>query len=323
MRSWILTAAACVAWVGLARAQAPAVSPGTLTVTRVAPKPVPSVPPRPMPPTDVVVDRLVEGKKTPLVVPKRLRLQIGDRILVPAGAAVEVIHYASGKRYSLGPGSALVTALKVALETKPPREAKVLSKSPERGLAVSAAAVGTARKVLGVVGRGTLDALLAPAPFGAIPQPEVSDIVLTWKNQGAGSLLVTLTRDGERDPFLAEEIDAGETSFRITTDRIEPGVLYHWKVQDIAQPSRVISAPLWLITTEEKRVRRLLEAEAGALRAQEREVEATMALAEGYLNLGLFTEALPLWRSLLLDEPDNKDYAAQVQRLMRILYLTE
>lgn len=265
-------------------------------------------------------------------VSKLFRLNVGDRLMVPPLAVVELVHTPSGKLYRLLAGQSAVVAPNGVWLTpkpaagstrKPLAQAQVVrTQAPTALPAVSGRA---SQMLLGVLSRslGLEKPLRQPLPFGAIA-PE-GDVTLRWLNtlpqeqSGAQKLVLSLRRDGEREPFLAETLPSSATTYTVSRSKLEEGPLYLWEV---AAGRQKIEGRLWLLSLEEKAsATAARRAAAAAIKANPREPVPFLILAEQLRALGLFSEALTALQEARKRDPSNALTKTAIEELERVLPL--
>ena len=267
-----------------------------------------------------------------VTVPKLFRLNVGDRLTVPPLAVVELVHTPSGKLYRLLAGqSAVVAPNGVWLTPKPvaggARKPLVLAHVVRTQVPAALPAVSrnASQTLLGVLSRslGLEKPLRQPLPFGAVA-PE-GDVKLTWGNTltpeqiGTQKLVLSLRRDGEREPFLAEALPSSATTFTVSASKLDEGQLYLWEV---AVGRQKIEGRLWLLRpAEQASATAARRAAADATKAAPREPVPFLVLAEQLRALGLFSEALAALKEAQRRDPTNALTKAAIEELERVLPL--
>ena len=282
----------------------------------------------------------VVRKGVVLKVSSLFRLQVADELRAPAATPVDLVHTGIWKQYHLLPGQvARVNAqgLWVVASTtgtppkpvrgkktpkpQPPREAQVVRSVPQTAISANTS------RILGLVTRGVevAPALSQPAPFGALEA--VDGLKLTWINTltpeqvGAQKLVLSLRRDGEREPFREELLPGESTAFSVPPETLTEGQLYFWEVtlpRTKLGPQKT-GGPLWLLSEAERGV--ATEARKAAALAPPTESAASRLLAEQLRALGLFSEALVALKEAQRRDPTNAAIPPAIAELEQTLSL--
>ncbi len=262
------------------------------------------------------------------------RLRGADELRVPAKASVDLVHTLVGKQYHLLAGQVarvdgkglwlLATPPKPVRGQKSPKPQKPQEAQVVRNLPTTVVSANTSR-LLGLVTRAIVVAppLSQPLPFGAVESAE--GVTLTWNNTltreqlGTQKLVLSLRRDGEREPFLEEPLPGESTSFTLPAGTLVEGQLYRWEVslpQTRTGPQST-GAPLWLLTEPERRAAQ--EARKLAALIPLTDSTARCLLAEQLRALGLLPEAAAVLKEAQLSDPANAAIAPALAEIRKLL----
>lgn len=203
--------------------------------------------------------RVVRAGKSVKIAPQ-LRMRVGDRLEVGASARAEVIHTLAGTRYRLeGPVTVRVRE-DLLVEVVPGKTPAQKPTEKEARGAVRLAdprIVTLSRTITGYRAKGMGGAFAAASPQGAL-RPG-TPVVLSWANRltpeqrAAAKIVVTLTRDGEREPVLTRELPGDSDAFPLPDGLLRGDVLLHWEARAFAPrtPPTFADGKIFLLASAE------------------------------------------------------------------------
>ena len=239
-------------------------------------------------------------------------LTVDDRLIVAAGGRAELVLFAEGRRYALdGPGTALVRQAELRpVSGKPPAALKSIA-LPRLGEQPVPA------RVLGLVVRGGPDEITGPRH--PVPNGSVRALTpLKWDGPVEGTELELRVRDSQG---VVEKVSlpVAAREYRLPDQRLKPGEYYVWSITSISENGDVLRGATAVVRLLSDEDRQRLAAVESALRAEMKgqpdDSAPALLMARAYEGLGLFDDALDLYRKALAARPKDPGLQAAVRRL--------
>ena len=263
--------------------------------------------------------QIKRGEST-LTVKDMFRLKPGDRLVAPSGQTIELAHTSVGKQYKILAGeSAVVERNGVWIippkpGNSPVRKECLKTRDIPKALARPQISINS-NKIMGSVARGLDSApfLGNPQPFGALES--MQNLALRWTNTLPSEQMVNkkltliVRRDGEREPFLIEELPGGSTTFALSNVRLEPGQLYYWEVLSprLGNSQQKTGGAFWQLSESELlTLSEIRKAAESTFKFAPNDPSTLCILSEQLKSLGLFQESLSKLEKALFQEPKNE-----------------